>query len=385
MASRNIEKNENLDDEDTILTATITFDVTLDKNGQVINTSEGEIISERIDTNIGGTDFSNHQFGHNQLSMFRDYHNLPSVANNDNQNFDLNNTINNTIQADSLASMVEYSQRRENKSILQDSLDEIGHGNETGQEEDDDEPSTTTESLIERSKKYVDNDAGIIVLRRDEEEQNNFNINLEFDLKGRNSGKEEQSHSSSRNRDFNIGLDFDLKKKQQQESEKDFNINIDFDLNDRQNTQKNKDFNIDLDFDLNNEKQKKQDKDFNINIEFDLENRQEKRRPHDFNIDMNYDAGVGRRAGEASVGFDVMVTDNGDEEILMEETLRYVEIEGDDDELRNLNGKSEGDPTLEEYLRSLESNLSKTNEDSGLKEGVYSGSVGHRFVNNSDY
>ncbi len=368
MASRNKGNTEDLDDEDTILTATITFDVTLDKDGQVINTSEGEIISETIDTNVHRSNLANHQFGQNQLDMYHDYHNLSRIADNEPECLDVNNTTKNTIQADSLASMTEYSQRRENKSILQDSLDEIGNGNETGHEEDDDdEPSTTTESLIERSKKYVDNDAGIIVLRRDDEEQNNFNINLDFDLKSRRSRQD---------KDFNVDMNFDLKNKQQEE--KDFNIDIDFDLKNRQDNKKRQDFNVDMNFDLRNKQQ--EEKDFNIGIDFDLKNRQENRRRDDFNVDMNFDVGSRRGPGETSVGFDVLVTDDGDEEVLIEETLRYVEIERDDDEVRKINGRSGVAPSLEEYLRGLDSSTSKLYDDSNFKEGIVGGSVGDRFV-----
>jgi hypothetical protein len=41
-------------DDDPILTATITFDVTVDPNGQVISTSEGQIIAEGIHQPIDG-------------------------------------------------------------------------------------------------------------------------------------------------------------------------------------------------------------------------------------------------------------------------------------------------------------------------------------------
>lgn len=125
-------------DDDPILTATITFDVTVDPNGQVISTSEGQIISESFQ--------SSHDDGR-PLSLAD--HQLPMLMDTNNSGSNIDRVVpivdnRETMQADSLTSM---NSQRNSKDLttLHDSLDE--------QESDsDDSTSTSTESLIERSK-----------------------------------------------------------------------------------------------------------------------------------------------------------------------------------------------------------------------------------------
>lgn len=374
-------KSDEEHEDDTILTATITFDVTVDKNGQVINTSEGQIISETVDTR--GGDIGTSHFGSNQVNQYHQYHNLQPVDGNEV----------NPIQADSLTSMTENSQRRENKSMLQDSLDEIDGNNGNESEEE----STTTESLIERSKKYMDKEAGIIILRRNsEDEAKNFNINLDFDLKDQSTKRryhnvstiEEESSQKSDDKDFNIEMDFDLNKKKQsagKSRDNDFNINMDFDLKNgkarAQQERDEKDFSIDMDFDLKNGEKKKQraqrgDKDFNIDMDFDVGKRTGLRgentlnstlidQDKSFDIDMDF-AGANQVRRfvnvdqDTGVGIDVIVTNNrepngddDDERVLYEETIHYQEL--NDDEVKKINAQP---INLEEYLREQEPKLS---------------------------
>lgn len=200
-------------DEDPILTATITFDVTVDPNGQVISTTEGQIISEGIQKHSDGT---RGVLQHNPLPV--------SAAG---------------IQADSLTSMNSVRQSKDLNTVLQDSLDEP-------ESDSDDSTSTSTESLIERSKKYMNQEAGIIILKRDTPVSKNFNINLDFDLSNTNLPEDSSTKSvlhtvqsdEDASKNFNINLDFDIKNSNLQQSEslganseKAFNINLDFDIN----------------------------------------------------------------------------------------------------------------------------------------------------------
>lgn len=157
--------NQNNDDDDPILTATITFDVTVDPNGQVISTSEGQIIAEGIHQPIDGRTLN--LLEHNPIPIAQ----ITSGQINGGSG----------IQADSLTSMnsgmcgtgggggglntvgsnVLGNIRGTGKdlTILQDSLDES--------ESDAESTSTSTESLIERSKRYMNQEAGIIILKRE--------------------------------------------------------------------------------------------------------------------------------------------------------------------------------------------------------------------------
>lgn len=206
-------------DEDPILTATITFDVTVDPSGQVISTSEGQIISESFQNAIDGVSLADHQLlSRNLIESRRDPYDEPMSPNQRISRFN------------------------------DDDLDDEDAS-------DNDSVSTSTESLIERSKKYMNEEAGIIILKRDNATNSankangskNFNINLDFDLKNDNKNLATRpvdgEPSSSKN--FNINLDFDLKNGQiNEESSPRFN----------NNTSKidDKAFNINLDFDLKN-------------------------------------------------------------------------------------------------------------------------------------
>lgn len=149
------------DDDDPILTATITFDVTVDPNGQVISTSEGQIIAEGIHQPIDGRTLN--LLEHNPIPIAQ----ITSGQINGGAG----------IQADSLTSLnsglgggggaVGNSNQRngtgvgtgKDLTILQDSLDES--------DSDAESTSTSTESLIERSKRYMNQEAGIIILKRE--------------------------------------------------------------------------------------------------------------------------------------------------------------------------------------------------------------------------
>lgn len=154
------------DDDDPILTATITFDVTVDPNGQVISTSEGQIIAEGIHQPIDGRTLN--LLEHNPIPIAQ----ITSGQINGGSGIQ-------GIQADSLTSMnsamgagagnsslaigggpgVGATNRSKDLTILQDSLDES--------ESDAESTSTSTESLIERSKRYMNQEAGIIILKRE--------------------------------------------------------------------------------------------------------------------------------------------------------------------------------------------------------------------------
>jgi hypothetical protein len=192
-------------DDDPILTATITFDVTVDPNGQVISTSEGQIISESFQNPIDGISLSDHQ----QIISRSLVDNRPDAFLTD--------------------ANVVYQRVND------------------GDDSDDDSVSTSTESLIERSKKYMNEEAGIIILKRDNNGikngavgSKNFNINLDFDLKN----QKNLDHRGKPNevaKNFNINLDFDLNNQPSKGKEstnndtshpnhKAININLDFDL-----------------------------------------------------------------------------------------------------------------------------------------------------------
>lgn len=165
--------NNNNDDDDPILTATITFDVTVDPNGQVISTSEGQIIAEGIHQPIDGRTLN--LLEHNPIPIAQ----ITSGQINGGSG----------IQADSLTSMNsgvggsggalaigggpnpmrasgggQTVGIGKDLTILQDSLDES--------ESDAESTSTSTESLIERSKRYMNQEAGIIILKRENSQVN---------------------------------------------------------------------------------------------------------------------------------------------------------------------------------------------------------------------
>jgi len=212
------------DDDDQILTATITFDVTVDPSGQVISASEGHIVAE---TTADGRKMS-----------LSDHQRLPSVMKGE--------AISEEPPQESvIASNIEPSHTIK----LQDSLEES---------DTDDSTSTSTESLIERSKKYMNQEAGIIILKRDNTTSKNFNINLDFDLKNDNGEAEKSEQYSSDGKNFNINLDIDVprsndanlasQKEENIDSEKNFNINLDFDLkNNRPNSQLSRKRGVDID------------------------------------------------------------------------------------------------------------------------------------------
>lgn len=193
------------DDDDPILTATITFDVTVDPNGQVISTSEGQIIAEGIHQPIDGRTLN--LLEHNPIPIAQ----ITSGQINGGSGIQ-------GIQADSLTSMnsamgagagnsslaigggpgVGATNRSKDLTILQDSLDES--------ESDAESTSTSTESLIERSKRYMNQEAGIIILKRENSQAKNFNINLDFDL----NQKHQEVPLNGNEKGFNINLDFDI-------------------------------------------------------------------------------------------------------------------------------------------------------------------------------
>jgi len=264
----NMSFNSNNDDE-PILTATITFDVTVDPSGQVISTSEGQIISESFQNPHDGRtiSLSSHQRPFDQLhdnqativSASAAPHSSSSNNNNNNNNIIVEERAahpREAIQADSLTSLNSATNRaggggNRQDITLHDSLDEV--------ETDEDTSSTSTESLIERSKKYMNQEAGIIILKRDNLTSQNFNINLDFDLKNENSsnpsgsggggagsgGQKAESQENDPGKSFNINLDFDIHSNRDglsgdesssmvnnPDGTKGFNINLDFDIKD---------------------------------------------------------------------------------------------------------------------------------------------------------
>lgn len=142
-------------DDDPILTATITFDVTVDPNGQVISTSEGQVIAEGVQRNVDGRSL-------NQL------HNDPLTMIRSNNNKDDND-------------------------------------NDDDDDDSDDSASTSTDSLMEKTKRYMSEEAGIIILKRTDQSAKNFNINLDFDVE--NSMSENALNAQGNN--FNINFDLD--------------------------------------------------------------------------------------------------------------------------------------------------------------------------------
>jgi hypothetical protein len=197
-------------DDDPILTATITFDVTVDPNGQVISTSEGQIISESFQNPIDGISLADHQ----QLISRNFVDNRPDA-------------------------------------FLTDA--NVVYRVNDGDDSDSDSVSTSTESLIERSKKYMNEEAGIIILKRDNNAKNsgpkNFNINLDFDLKNQKK-LDNRGNPNEVAKNFNINLDFDLNNQatgNKNESlnnglrmlkDNAININLDFDLKNNSNNTK---------------------------------------------------------------------------------------------------------------------------------------------------
>lgn len=137
-------------DDDPILTATITFDVTVDPNGQVISTSEGQVIAEGVQRNVDGRSLN--QLHHDPLPMIQP-----------------------------------------NKHKDDDDADS------------DDSASTSTDSLMEKTKRYMSEEAGIIILKRTDQSAKNFNINLDFDVE--NSMSENALNTQGNN--FNINFDLE--------------------------------------------------------------------------------------------------------------------------------------------------------------------------------
>lgn len=228
-------------DEDPILTATITFDVTVDPYGQVISTSEGQVIAESIQ-NPDGTPRQK------QLTH------LPTD---------------------------EQADKDHDGNHKSGGKHKQHHHHQQNNEDSDDSTSTTTESLIERSKKYMNQEAGIIILKREDgQPPNKFDINLDFDLNNKDQNQSQTTntavdededdyrvvrrHTPRRDDDdqddydddddvpnpkgFNINFDFDFKKMPRDGNDalddeddddfddldrpKGFKINVDFDLND---------------------------------------------------------------------------------------------------------------------------------------------------------
>ena len=210
------------DDDDQILTATITFDVTVDPNGQVISATEGQIVAE---TTVDGRKMS-----------LSDHQRLPSVMKGE------------AINEDPSQEIISTNSKQTQSIKLQDSLEES---------DTDESTSTSTESLIERSKKYMNQEAGIIILKRDNTTSKNFNINLDFDLKNENS---EKPVLKQEGKNFNINLDIDVPRNNEsslsneKEDDKNFNINLDFDLkNNRPESQtSNRKRGVDIDLMITN-------------------------------------------------------------------------------------------------------------------------------------
>jgi hypothetical protein len=232
---RDDDVESNMSDDDPILTATITFDVTVDPNGQVISATEGQIISESYQTPRDNLSLSlvEHQNLLNQQNLLREQHENSHLSD---------------LQQDSLSSMQSNQNRNDvnqQVAILHDSLDD--------NESDDASESTSTESLIERSKKYMSQEAGIIILKRDNTSHNkNFNINLDFDLKNQH---KVDSSSSQSGQDLNINVDVDLNDHHLNRS-----ISSSNSANENGSADLQKSFNINFDFDINNAESKTQRK-----------------------------------------------------------------------------------------------------------------------------
>jgi hypothetical protein len=298
-------------DEDPILTATITFDVTVDPNGQVISTSEGQIIAESI---------QNPSDSRRGLSLSDQVNQQPesssSVAavgsNPHSQERVQTPTSPSGIQADSLASMDSRQpavRRHKNHS-----------GQEGEQQSDSDEStSTTTESLIERSKKYMGDEAGIIILKREDSVPKNYNINLDFDLNNPDESVTRSKQSSATNtindddEDSRVhhrrrlhdndedDEELDEEEEQDEEQGKGFNINFDFDFQKvPRNGENGEELDEDDEYDDLNEP-----KGFNINLD----------------IDLNDPKQSGRNTG---VDIDLMITSDG-----KVETTEHIEEEND--------------------------------------------------------
>jgi hypothetical protein len=159
-------------DDDEIVSTTITFDVNLDSNGQVISTTEGQVIHEE-----------------------------------NNLNQTINSSLNGTRLSEQSRNSYRQASQQHNSSNIPKSERNLNQ-NESDYEE-------STKSLIEKSKKYLNDEAGIIILRKDDSPNTtrNFNINLDFDIKDPNAlvSGEPNENGSNEQRNFNINLDFDLK------------------------------------------------------------------------------------------------------------------------------------------------------------------------------
>ncbi|CAF0784851.1 unnamed protein product [Brachionus calyciflorus] len=185
-------------DDDPILTATITFDVTVDPNGQVISTSEGQIISEGIQRNSDGRTLNLLELNPLPISQIRS--NRPTTS---------------AMQADSLTSLTSANKSKE-VTVGQDSLDD--------ESDNDDSASTSTDSLMERTKKYMSQEAGIIILKKTNPTPKNFNINLDFDVEN------SDSQVNTQNKNFNINLDFENSNSQHKNPSETAQAWVDIDL-----------------------------------------------------------------------------------------------------------------------------------------------------------
>jgi hypothetical protein len=167
-------------DDDKIITATITFDLTVDQStGRVLNATEGQVISE---THISPIDGIN-------LCDYVDHHKPCST-------------------------------RRYNSSLIRD--EDISKS---------DSVSTTTKSLIDKTKKYVKGDDGIIILKKDRSsvssltDNQNLSIKLDFDVADDNSDKSSLDQ-------FNMD-DKSLMFQSPKKDKKLYNINLDLDLDNK--------------------------------------------------------------------------------------------------------------------------------------------------------
>jgi hypothetical protein len=204
-------------DDDKIITATITFDLTVDQStGQVLNASEGQVISETHISPVEGITLSEH---------------------------------------------IDHRTPRYKSSSLRDE--------ETSKS---DSVSTTTKSLIDKSKKYVKDDDGIIILKKDKTSSSsssmssnrsnqNLSIKLDFDVVADDYTDDSSSdqfkinektvkfQSPKKNKKlYNINLDLDLDNKIISTVSTN-NTNTYFNNNDRTINDNSKDFN-DLDISL---------------------------------------------------------------------------------------------------------------------------------------
>lgn len=178
------------DDDDKIITATITFDLTVDQStGQVLNATEGQVISETHISPIDGITLSDYVGNQRPYSSTKPRYS-PFI--------------------------------KDNELLLSKS----------------DSASTTTKSLIDKSKKYVKDDDGIIILKKDRsmsnysgsslESNQNLNIKLDFDVVD-----DYNDNKTSFDQFNNSSGDKTVKFQSPKKDKKLYNINLDLDLDNK--------------------------------------------------------------------------------------------------------------------------------------------------------